>query len=668
MASSGIAALLLTGGRTVHSRLKVPIPLNELSVCNIPKQSALAKLVHRAKLLVWDEAPMVHRHGAECIDRTLRDICSCELPFGGKVIVFGGDFRQILPVIRHCTRAQVVSACINRSPLWNRVKVMKLTINMRLQSLDHQDSVEVRKFSELLLRVGEGTEPENESNMIHLDAKYVVRGENIANLAGNIYADIKEKYSDRDYITSHIMMSPKNETTEQINEYVMNQLPGEAHVLLSADSVDRSQAALFPTEFLNSITPTSLPPHRLYLKECASIILLRSLDPTQGMCNGSRLTVRAFQNHVIDAEIATGIHRGKRVFIPRILMMPSETDFPFVLKRKQFPIRPAFCITINKGQSQSLESVGIFLPSPDAIFSHGQLYVALSRVRNPRGLKVMVCGGTCSPSGGVWIRNIVYREVFQNHLGNINPSTHDTPDISLMDLSLNDTRSSTPERLIPLVSIEPVSLTDSVDNFSFHMRMQLAYSVDMQDGQILSTRSTEKNRDYSLQNYYTSLKLRLTQVFGQNFNLCPVMGDGNCLYRTLSHIIFGTETLYDQLKYKMIGKFRDCSEHIMNVMHMSGITCEQELVKHLDQITLENEWGTHVELIILGALAKIDVLVINATHVDQNQWRIDDIYMHNRLLDPTQSSPVYKGQKLGVVLHRLHNKVELYHFDPFYYN
>ena len=110
----------------------------------------------------------------------------------------------------------------------------------------------------------------------------------------------------------------------------------------------------------------------------------------------------------------------------------------------------------------------------------------------------------------------------------------------------------------------------------------------------------------------------------------------------------------------MIGKFRDCSEHIMNVMHMSGITCEQELVKHLDQITLENEWGTHVELTILGALAKIDVLVINATHVDQNQWRIDDIYIHNRLLNPTQSSPVYKGQKLGVVLHRLHNKVELY--------
>ena len=96
MASSGIAALLQQGGRTVHSRLKVPISLNELYVCNISKQSALAKLIQCAKLLVWNEAAMIHRHAAECIDRSLRYLCSCDLPFGGKFIVFGGDFRQIL--------------------------------------------------------------------------------------------------------------------------------------------------------------------------------------------------------------------------------------------------------------------------------------------------------------------------------------------------------------------------------------------------------------------------------------------------------------------------------------------------------------------------------------------------------------------------------------------
>ena len=156
-------------------------------------------------------------------------------------------------------------------------------------------------------------------------------------------------------------------------------------------------------------------------------------------------------------------------------------------------------------------------------------------------------------------------------------------------------------------------------------------------------------------------------MFGQSFTLCPVIGDGNCLYRSLSHIIFGTETLYDQLKQNMIFKFRDCPEHILNVINMSGITCEQDLGEHLDQVTFENEWGTHVELTILGALDKIDVLVMTATHVDTNQWRIDDTYIHDRLLCPTQCSPLYEGHKLGVVLHRLHNNAELHHFDPFYY-
>ena len=72
MPSARIAALLLQGGRTVHSRLMVSIFLNELSVCSISKQSALAKLIQSAKLLAWDEIPMIHRHAVECIDRRLR--------------------------------------------------------------------------------------------------------------------------------------------------------------------------------------------------------------------------------------------------------------------------------------------------------------------------------------------------------------------------------------------------------------------------------------------------------------------------------------------------------------------------------------------------------------------------------------------------------------------
>ena len=129
--------------------------------------SSWAQLIRRTNLPVWDEACMSNKHVAECVDRSLRDICSSGIPFGGKVVVFGGDFRQIPPVIKHGSRAEVVSSCLNRSYLWRHVKVLKLIINMRLQILSFHEVVS--EFSNFLLRVGEGTEPEDENQMIHSD-------------------------------------------------------------------------------------------------------------------------------------------------------------------------------------------------------------------------------------------------------------------------------------------------------------------------------------------------------------------------------------------------------------------------------------------------------------------------------------------------------------------
>ena len=118
-----------------------------------------------------------------------------------------------------------------------------------------------------------------------------------------------------------------------------------------------------------------MPPLQPFLKMFATVIRLRNLDPDEGLCNGTRLIIRAFSNRVIDAEITTGVHKHKRLFIPRIILTSSESELPFILRSRQFPIRVANCITINKEQGQSLETFGIYLPSPEAIFSDGQFYV-----------------------------------------------------------------------------------------------------------------------------------------------------------------------------------------------------------------------------------------------------------------------------------------------------
>ena len=164
VASSGIAAQLLPGARTAHSRLKIPIQLDQFSTCNIKVQSDYAKLIQEAAILIWDECPMMHRFAFEALDRTLRDVMGAldpklkHIPFGNKIIIFGGDFRQILPVVRKGTRTEIVNASFNRSKLWTNVQILKLTTNMRVQRLTGADQNKAREFAEYLLRIGEGRE------------------------------------------------------------------------------------------------------------------------------------------------------------------------------------------------------------------------------------------------------------------------------------------------------------------------------------------------------------------------------------------------------------------------------------------------------------------------------------------------------------------------------
>ncbi|XP_065209902.1 uncharacterized protein LOC135838199 [Planococcus citri] len=97
VASSGIAATLLKGGRTVHSTFKVPTNLVNCTSCNISKQSGLAKLIKNCKLIIWDECSMSHKNIFQAIDTTLRDIRDDDTLMGGITVLLAGDFRQTLP-------------------------------------------------------------------------------------------------------------------------------------------------------------------------------------------------------------------------------------------------------------------------------------------------------------------------------------------------------------------------------------------------------------------------------------------------------------------------------------------------------------------------------------------------------------------------------------------
>jgi len=147
VASSGIAALLLPGGRTAHSRFKIPLDVMPDSVCKISKGTQLGKLIEKTSLIIWDEVPMQHRFCLEAVHTTLCDLRGSDsqtVPFGGIPCVFGGDFAQILPVVRHGSRAETVNAAFNSSRLWKRLELLFLRENMRVRTADDDN----RRFVE----------------------------------------------------------------------------------------------------------------------------------------------------------------------------------------------------------------------------------------------------------------------------------------------------------------------------------------------------------------------------------------------------------------------------------------------------------------------------------------------------------------------------------------
>ena len=126
-ASCGVAALILPRGRTAHSRFKVPIDLSAENMCKISKQIALADLLRQAKLIIWDEAPMTHKTAIEGVDKMFKDIMSSTELFGSKVIVLGGDFRQVLPVVTKGSKADFIQASIVNSYIRPHLQKLRLT-------------------------------------------------------------------------------------------------------------------------------------------------------------------------------------------------------------------------------------------------------------------------------------------------------------------------------------------------------------------------------------------------------------------------------------------------------------------------------------------------------------------------------------------------------------
>jgi hypothetical protein len=408
VAFSSTVALLLSRGRTTHSYLKIPITFDRTSFCYICKQDDLAALIHQTKLILWDEAPMINKLAFEVVDRTLCDLIERKEPFGGIVFIMSGDFCQVLPVIPRGSHADIVSASIKNSYLWEYVEVFRLLENMwASDAIVVHPNLGNRTFADLLLCLGNNELETIGEDYIKCPDMMILPPADTRAMVVAIYPRLHEGQATNEYLHEHAILAPHNKEVSLVNVMVLSYLPGAQVDFLSANSAEDMEVAnTYPSEFLNTLEVSGMPSHKLPLKIGALVILLRNLDPSAGLCNGTRLIVRRLMMRVIEAEIITGKGAGNVAFIPHIKFIFDNNSLPFTFARKQFPLRLAYAMTINKSQGQTLFHVGLHLAND--VFLHGQLYVAFSRTKAPTNVKVKLPDTMHGQIG--LMRNVVYEK------------------------------------------------------------------------------------------------------------------------------------------------------------------------------------------------------------------------------------------------------------------
>jgi hypothetical protein len=296
---------------------------------------------------------------------------------------------------------------------------------MRVNGQDERS----REFMEFLLAIGNGEIPAHDHDhpfLIPIPYELMV-----PRLAESLLQHVYGRINDLDpelIFTSQSnvgILTPTNLDVKRINEEILNRVRGDVRTYLSADKLiteDETERALFPIEALHAMVPNNYPPHELNLKKGCVVMCIKNIATHLGLCNGTRLKVIDMYTHCIRAQVMYGKYAGKIFPVSRHRFEPSPQSREITkICRVQFPFKLSFAMTINKSQGQTFDRVAIYLPEP--VFAHGQLYVALSRVRNFDSVRLFIQNRLHGPNKqGVcfqgdpnyYTRNIVNKQVLAN--------------------------------------------------------------------------------------------------------------------------------------------------------------------------------------------------------------------------------------------------------------
>jgi hypothetical protein len=315
------------------------------------------------------------------MDNVLRHLTGVTAPFGGKNVLFVGDFRQTCPVIRGGSRVQVIEASLRSSPLWKFLTIISLHVPIRNASDP--------EFSAFVDSIGDGP-----SSKVPLNFPGLAITDNEIDLINFVWpADV---IANPLAALHRAILAPTNAQVDRFNAYVLEQLEGNIQSYYSADSLREAEEEGIEhddsiLDYYTKRTPPGFPPHVLNVKIGAVFRILRNLSIDRGIVKNTRVVITSLGRRLIGVKKISHIPGAdslepEEILLPRISFL-HEHERGHTLLRQQFPLAPAYATTFNSCQGLTLDIVGIDLRQD--VFSHGQLYTALTRIRNRNNAMIL---------------------------------------------------------------------------------------------------------------------------------------------------------------------------------------------------------------------------------------------------------------------------------------